>query len=414
MAARLGQYHSWIASSPRPAARTYLSSPTFLLAALAVCISATFQILLPVVPVMVERQGPHGIAGAATAALFGGAVAGELCTPWLLTRVRSLHLLVGGELLTAIPCLVYAIPGAATWELLAGAVLRGAGLGLAVVVSVVLVSELTPPHRRGAAIGVYSLALSVPGILVPSIGVFLLAAGRADVDALIGFASGVVGALIALRIPDRPMRRAEASTNLRGAIRRPGLFLVFAGFVLTSCSFGGVVTFVPVALPLDGLGSAAVFLLVAGAARAASRWVAGVVGDRRPVRLVLVAGVSAALAGLVALAAHGGAAVVLFAAVAYGAGYGAVQTATFLAMAQRGTERDSGAISALWNSGIDLGSSLGGTLIGLAASQFGYAAAAWVLPVIVLAAVPLFLWPGPRPLNPAAEPPLPETYALKT
>jgi predicted MFS family arabinose efflux permease len=414
MAERLGQYHSLIAPSPRPAARAFLSSPTFLLAALAVCVSITFQILLPVVPVMAERQGPHGMAGAATAALFIGAVAGELCTPWLMTRVRSLHLLVGGELLTAIPCLVYAIPGASTWELLAGAVLRGAGLGLAVVVSVALLSELTPPHRRGSAIGVYSLALSAPGILVPSIGVSLLAAGRADVDALIGFASGVAGALIALRIPDRPMHLAEGSTNLLGAIRRPGLFLVFAGFVLTSCSFGGVVTFVPVALPLDGLGSAAAFLLVAGAARTASRWVAGVAGDRRPARVVLIAGVASALVGLVALAAHGGVALVLFAAVAYGAGYGAVQTGAFLAMAQRGTARDSGAISALWNSGIDLGSSLGGTLIGLAASRFGYGAAAWVLPAVVLAAVPLFLWPGPRPLNPAAEPPLPETYAVKT
>jgi len=374
----------------------------------------TFQILLPVVPVMAERQGPHGMAGAATAALFIGAVAGELSTPWLMTRVRSRHLLVGGELLTAIPCLVYAIPGASTWELLAGAVLRGVGLGLAVVVSVALLSELTPAHRRGAAIGVYSLALSVPGILVPSIGVFLLAAGRADIDALIGFASGVAGAVIALRIPDRPMHLAEGSTNVLGAIRKPGLFIVFAGFVLTSCSFGGVVTFVPVALPLDGLGSAAAFLLVAGAARAASRWVAGVLGDRWPARLVLIVGVSAALAGLIALAAHGGAAVVLFAAVAYGAGYGSVQTGAFLAMAQRGTVRDSGAISALWNSGIDLGSSLGGTVIGLAASQFGYGAAAWVLPIVVLAAVPLFLWPGPRPMNPAAEPPLPETYVLKT
>jgi len=410
----LGQYHSLIAPPSRPAARAYFSSPTFLLAALAVCISTTFQILLPVVPVMAERQGPHGMAGAATAALFIGAVAGELCTPWLMTRIRSLHLLVAGELLTAIPCLVYAIPGAPTWELLGGAVLRGAGLGLAVVVSVALLSELTPPHRRGAAIGVYSLALSGPGILVPSIGVSLLAAGRADVDALIGFAGGVAGALIALRIPDRPMQLAGDSTNLLGAMRRPGMLLVFGGFVVTSCSFGGVVTFVPVALPLDGLGSAAAFLLVAGAARAASRWVAGVMGDRRPARLVLIAGVSSALAGLVALALHGGAAVVLFAAIAYGAGYGAVQTGAFLAMAQHGTARDSGAISALWNSGIDLGSSLGGTLIGLAASQFGYAAAAWVLPAVVLAAVPLFLWPGPRPLNPAAESPPPETYALKT
>jgi predicted MFS family arabinose efflux permease len=398
----------------RSAARASLNSPTFLLAALAVCISLSFQILLPVVPVMAERNGPHGIAGAATAALFIGAVTGELTTPWLMKHWRSPYLLVAGEILTAFPSLAYAIPGAVNWELLGASWLRGVGMGVAIVVSVALLSELTPPHRRGAAIGAYGLALSVPGILVPSIGVFLLAAGLADVAALIAFASGLAGAAIALRIPDRPMHVSAASSNLLGAIRRPGLFLVFAGFVLTSCSFGGVITFVPVALPLDGLGSAAAFLLVSGAARAASRWFAGVLGDRQPARLVLIGGMALSLVGLVALAAHGGPAVVLFAALAYGTGYGAVQTTAFLAMAQRGTARDAGAISALWNSGIDLGSSLGGSVIGLAAAAYGFAAAAWALPVVVLAALPLFLWTGPRALGPATDGPLPETYAVKS
>src|SRR5438445_13020239 len=122
MPERLGQYHSLIAPSPRPAARAFLSSPTFLLAALAVCVSMTFQILLPVVPVMAERQGPHGIAGAATAALFVGAVTGELSTPWLLTRFRSNRLLVAAQLLTALPSLVLVLQHPATWAMLAAAV----------------------------------------------------------------------------------------------------------------------------------------------------------------------------------------------------------------------------------------------------------------------------------------------------
>ena len=390
---------------PRPsAARALVSSPAFLLAALAVCISLTFQILLPVVPVMAERRGPHGIAGAATAALFIGAVTGELLTPWLMRSRRSKHLLVGGELVTAMASLVYVLPAVPSWGLLVAAWARGVGMGVAIVVSVALLSELTAPHRRGAVIGIYGLALSAPGIFVPSLGVLLLAAGRPDVDALFAFAAGMAGALIAARIPDRPAHLNESSSTLIGAVRRPGLLAVFAGFVLVSCSFGGVITFTPIALPLDGLGSAAAFLLVAGAARAASRWFAGWLGDRQPVRLVLVGGMAASLIGLIALATRGGPAVVLIAAVAYGAGYGAVQTAAFLAMAQRGTARDSGAISALWNSGIDLGSSLGGSLIGLAAAHYGYAAAAWVLPVVVVLALPLFAWPRPAAAVTIAEP----------
>jgi MFS family permease len=356
---------------------------------------------------MVERDGPHGAAGAATAALFIGAVIGELFTPWLMSRQRSTHLLVAGQLLTAVPSLAYVLPHPAILAMIAAATARGLGMGVAIVVSVALLSELTAPHRRGTSIGYYGLALGAPGIVVPSIGVFLLASGHAEVDALIAFASGLVGVLFALRIPDRPVHVARASTNLLGAIRRPGMLIVFAGFVLTSCSFGGVVTYAPVALPLNGLGSAASFFLVSGAARAASRWLAGVLGDRLPARIVLIGSVATSLAGLVILALHSGGATVLVAAVAYGAGYGATQTAAFLAMSERGIRSDSGAISALWNSGIDLGSSFGGTLIGLAAASYGYVAAVWVLPVVVATSLPLFLWPARPSITLVAETEIP-------
>jgi predicted MFS family arabinose efflux permease len=274
---------------------------------------------------------------------------------------------------------------------------------VAIVVSVALLSEITAPARRGRSIGYYGLALSVPGIFVPSIGVYLLANGRADVDALIAFASGLVGAVIALRIPDRPAHVAQASTNLLGAMRRPGLMIVFAGFVLACCSFGGVITYAPVALPLEGLGSAASFLLVSGVTRAASRWIAGVLGDRFPSRVVLVGGMAVSLAGLVILALQSGAASVLVAAATYGLGFGAIQTAAFLAMSERGTASDAGAISALWNSGIDVGGSVGGSLIGLAAAGYGYGAAAWVLPAVTAASLPLLLWPARRRAVPEAE-----------
>lgn len=392
-----GLNNSCISNSRPSTTRALLDSPTFLLAALAVCISFTFQILLPVVPVMAERRGPHGIAGAATFALFIGAVTGELTSPWLMRSRRSLHLLVGGQVVTALASLPYALSGVPIWGLLGAAYARGVGMGVAIVVSVALLSELTPPHRRGASIGYYGLALSLPGIFVPSIGVFLLAAGRADVDALIAFAASAVGAAIALRIPDRPTDVARAATNLLGALRRPGLLTVFGAFVITSCSFGGVITFAPVALPLDGLGSAATFFLVAGASRALFRWWAGVLGDRRPVRLLLAASMASCIAGLVALALHGNAGFVLAAALLYGGGYGAVQTAAFLALAQRGTAQDSGAVAALWNSGIDLGSSVGGSLIGVTAAHLGYASAAWVLPIVVVVATPLFLLRAPSP-----------------
>jgi predicted MFS family arabinose efflux permease len=172
--------------------------------------------------------------------------------------------------------------------------------------------------------------------------------------------------------------------------------MLYLGFVFVSCSFGAVITFAPIALPTAGIGSAAAFLFVAGAARAASRWLAGVVGDRRPGRLVLLGSVGVTFIGLVALATRANPLVIVLAALAFGAGYGAVQTGAYLAMMARGSSAHMNTTSALWNSGIDLGASLGGTLLGLGAARYGYGVAIWAIPVIVLIALPLLLAPAEK------------------
>ncbi len=362
-----------------------------MLAGIATSIAVTFNMLLPVVPVLVERRGPHGAAGAATAALFMGAVAGELLTPWLMSRWSSSRLLVAGQLMTAVPSLVYALPQPDSSLMLTATAARGLGMGVAIVVAVALVAELTTPDRRGRAIGYFGFALSAPGIVLPSVAVSLLDAGRVGADALVAFAVGLAGALLALMLPRTTGPSSRVSSNLLHALRRPGLLLIFAGFVMVSSSFGAVITFAPVVLPAAGAGSAAAFLFVVGGARAATRWLAGVLGDRRPGRLVLASGVGLTLAGLVALGARSNTGLVLFAGLAFGGGYGAVQTSAYLAMTARGTNDHRNTISALWNSGIDLGAALGGSLLGLMAARFGYATAIWAIPVVVLVALPILL-----------------------
>jgi predicted MFS family arabinose efflux permease len=94
---------------------------------------------------------------------------------------------------------------------------------------------------------------------------------------------------------------------------------------------------------------------------------------------------------MIALAFHGGAPVILLAAIAFGIGFGAVQTGAYLAMMERGSNSSWSAISALWNCGIDLGAALGGALFGVSAALYGYANAVWIMPVVVLMSLPL-IW----------------------
>ena len=375
------------------------SRPSVLIAALAACVSLNFQILLPVVPAIAEKAGPHGVGGAATAGLSIGAVIGELLTPWLMSRITSRRLLVFGQLLTAASSLVYVIPALSAAVMIVAALGRGLGMGIVIVVAVATLSDLTAPDRRGTAIGRIGLALSLPGVFVPSAGVYLLSLGRLDLDAAIATASGLAGALVALAIPNHTAHASEASAGLLAMARQPRLLFVLAGFVLASSSFGGLFTFAPIVLPAKGIGSAAVFLLAAGASRAVSRWLAGPLGDRRPIRQIVLAADALVLASLVLLALHVGGAALLTAGLVYGIGYGAIQTTAFLALTQSTSLRGAGALSALWNSGTDLGSALGGGMLGLAAARYGYLNAVWVLPVSVLVSAVLLaaaLEPGRR------------------
>jgi predicted MFS family arabinose efflux permease len=262
-------------------------------------------------------------------------------------------------------------------------------MGVAIVVAVTLVAEFAAPQRRGRAIGYFGLALTAPGIALPPIGVSLLAAGRADVAAEIACFSGLAGALLALRLRGRTIPTPNVATNLFVTLSRSHLLLLFGGFVLVSSSFGGIVTYVPLALPPEGLGSAAAFLLVSGAARAVSRWLSGVLGDHQPARLILMSGIGLAGVGVICLALHGGPPLVLIAATAFGTGFGAVQTGAYLAMMERGSNSNWSAISALWNCGIDFGAALGGALFGVSAALYGYANAVWVMPPVLLLSLAL-------------------------
>jgi MFS family permease len=355
---------------------------------------ASLQILVPVVPVLVERSGPHGAAGAATATLFIAMVGGELVTPWLQTKLDAAKLMIASAIVVAVPSLTYLIPQANVFALLSAAAFRGLGLGVVIVVSVVLVTELAAPNRRGRAIGAFGVATGIPGVICPSVGVWLLAAGHADWAAAIAFSSGVLAALItAIGLP-RAWPANPLRVNLRIVLHRPSLLIVFAGFGLVSSTNGGVVTYVPVALPVSGFASAAAFFLILGTSRLIGRWLSGVIGDYYPVRGILAGGTVLIVVGLATLAASHAPLQVSIAAITYGFGYGAVQTGAYLSMAARSSPSDRALVGALWNGAIDMGTAAGGAMIGFTAAFHGYTNAFWLMPVAAVAALPTLLIAG--------------------
>jgi predicted MFS family arabinose efflux permease len=353
------------------------SAPFRIMLVTTVCAFSGYALLLPVVPLWAERGGSGALgAGATTAALMATTVATQLAVPWLLTRIGHRWVLATGSALLGLPAPVFAL-SADLAPVLALSALRGVGFGMATVAGSALVAELVPPHQHGRAAGRYGLAVGLPQLV-------LLAAGLAVVDRL-GFAAvfvagGVGPVLGALLVP--AIRASRATTSAAPApLPRPGVLARSAAapmLAMLTCSVaqGGLITFLPLAVPGAGL-------LVAGAMLATSagsllgRLVAGELVDRRgwggrllaPGMLLTAAGL---VAEVVALGTGTGGVLVVVGAGMVGFGFGVVQndslTALFAAFGSGGY----GAASAAWNIAYDAGTGVGALGLGAVADPFGY------------------------------------------
>ena len=347
-----------------------------MLGATVLCFSG-YALLLPVVPLWVERGGSGALgSGATTAVLMATTVATQLSVPWLLVRVGHRWVLAVGSALLGAPAPFLAASAELTPVLLLSAV-RGVGFGLATVAGSALVAELVPRAQHGRAAGRYGLAVGLPQLV-------LLAAGVAVVERF-GFtavfiAAGVapvLGALLvpAIRGPLRPVRTAA------GPAPRPPVRSVFVPVLaMLTCSVaqGGLITFLPLAVP-------GTVLLVPGALLATAagallgRLVAGELVDRRGWGgRLLVPGMLLTAAGMVAevLALYAGAgALVVIGAAAVGFGFGVVQNDSLTVLFAGFGAAGYGAASAIWNIAFDAGTGAGALGLGAVAEPLGYPAA---------------------------------------
>ena len=348
---------------------------------------------LPVAPKVVEAaSGRTSDAGLVTAVFSGFTVLTQLLMPRLLRSRLVRWAFVWSQLLIGVPAVVFMVAGDSVPALLIATAVRGVGFGIASVLSALVVTSMAPGGDRGRAFGYYGVAATVPGVFGSALGLFLEAEfGTSTAFAVVGLA-GVLAATAASGggpvavAPDVPGARALAALRLAG-VRNP----VLVG-VLITLTFGGVLSFAPLALAESGLGSATIFFLLAGLARAAARWASGRGIDRLGPHRFLAPGAVLVVVGAFLLATGDSPATVTTSAVFYGAGYGLVQNASFLGMMDRAGPTNAGVVSTLWNLSIDGGVAIGGLLLGAVAAAGSIDLVFGLLPIIAGAAIPIAMW----------------------
>jgi predicted MFS family arabinose efflux permease len=352
----------------------------------------SIMMVIVVSPVVIEdASGRTSDAGFVTAAFSVATVITDLFMPRLLRTRIGTWLLAVGLVVIALSAPLFALGSDNVTLMLAAAAVRGIGFGFGSVTASLFVVNLAPAGRRGRALAFYGLSATVPAVVGPSIGLVLLEAMGVDATFGISAAIATIGVVAAGIGRHERAVGAMSSTSigrvLRSTIRLRAVRRPFIVSLVTMVTFGGILSFAPLGLPHSGAGSAAVFFLIAGAARAGSRWVSGGMIDKRGPTGPLLIGVVVVAVGCAFLVGPRDVVPAMVAAVLGGIGLGVVMNAGYVAMIDAAEDGTLGVVSSLWNLSIDGGIGVGALVLGLVA-DVSIDAVFVALPIAAALAVP--------------------------
>ena len=351
-----------------------------------------FYLLLSVVPLYAaEAGGGNSGAGLATALFMLSTVLAQIGMPRVLARFGYRAVLAAGLLLLGLPAFLYG-PFSEVPAILAVTFLRGAGFGAAIVALAALVTELAPPGRRGEALGLYGVALTLPTVFCGALGLWIVERSGFAPVFLIGAIAPLLAFFAALGISSPDAHEERENAGFMVLFERPSLLRIFLLFTSCTAVSGVVVTFLPLSAPGPGLFSAATALLLLGLSATLFRWWAGRFGDRRDPRVLLVPGLLCAALGMAALSLEGVA--LLGGALLFGAGFGTLQNTTLLLTMQRVSKVEYGLGSTLWNVAFDAGTGAGAFLFGFVVGAAGFSWAYFLCAALLVVTVSLI--PGIR------------------
>jgi MFS family permease len=338
-----------------------------------ICLAAaffylSFYLILPVMPLYVQALGGTPAQIGLLIGYFAAmAMVLRLPAGWLIDRRGSRPILWIGMAIFLLAPLGYTI-AEAVGPILWLRLVHGVGMGLFPTAAAVVVAELSPPLRRGEAMGWFGIASSIGLIVGPAAGpvvasqlgfavLFLLCAGVAG-----------VGLLCLSLLPRAERRAAPPGWRIRWQdVFSPPAVLPSLILLFLYVPYGTLVAFAPIIAAGRGLDNAGFFYTAFAGAMLLVRSKAGELSDRHGRAAVILPGMLVAAAALVVLALASGPAGVLAAGVIFGIGFGAVQPALMALTTDRVAEADRGkamgTFFTAWEMGIALGAASAGWLL---------------------------------------------------
>jgi MFS family permease len=346
--------------------------------------------VLPVLPRYV--RGPLDSNDLAVGVVIGSyAVTGLLLRPVAgrLADTRGRRpTVVAGALLVSLSGFLY-LPHLGLPGLILARLVLGAGEGAVYTAGSAWIVDMAPPARRGRILGLYGLAVWGGLSVGPLLGEVLLHASSYAVVWIFAGVLPLLGAAIALRVPDpfQPLAHAEPHPLIAPEAVRPGLAIALA-----SVGYATLAAFIVLLLESRGVGHGATVFAAFAAMIVLARVLAGHLPDRYGPAPVAIGAVLIEAAGLLLIAVSHSLPLALVGGMAMGGGFSLLNPSLMLIAVGRVSQEARGAAMGTYTAFFDAGVGIGAPLAGLAAAltsyegAFVFAAAVAVCSALLIAA----------------------------
>jgi len=341
----------------------------------------SFQALFPILPLYIVLIGgssaDNGLATwvFALAALLMRPLAGALADRW----GRKPVLVVGAVLFGSGP-LLHTVASSVPLLLVVRAI-HGVGMAFFSTAYQAFIADLLPPDRYGEGLGLANVASTIPMVVAPLFGEWMVRGFDFRASFAAFSAVGGVGMLVTLALPGRG-HGGHTSTSqvhseqagLREVLRQPGMRAGALGMALLGLPFGAFLVFLPLLADARGLGGTGLIFAAYALVTSLMQPAGGRAADRWGIRRTVLVGLALAGLAMGGLAAVTGRWALVGLAMLFGAGAGAAQAGLSACVQGSADAALRGSAAAVQYTSFDSMVGFGSLGLGFLAAAAGYGA----------------------------------------
>jgi len=347
-----------------------------------------FYLLLTPLPLYIQDMGGGEaeiglVMGALSlAALLARSLAGSTVDRW----GRRPSLLIGASIFAVAPLMSFVANS--WWVILIMRVFQGLGIAFFSTGYSALVTDLSPPSRRGEGLGLAGMASVLPLLFAPALGMLLLRGMGFQAVFILSCVVGVLSVVVVILIREQfKSRRRSSGISWRKVVGRRVVTIPSLIVAVVAMGYGSVITFLPLLATKRGIPGMGYFFTLFGFANLISQPWAGWLSDRVGRRRVVLPGLLLTSVSLYALGLSNSTAALLGVALAFGVSMGLARP-TLDAIIVDGTPPEArGVAMGFVYTCFDLGIGLGSFGLGIAATAWGYGCMYSVVALLSLLAV---------------------------